>query len=463
MEMAQAAEVATPTAPNSTFAQQQQQTDVSPAPSSSLSLSQSISPASLPADPQEQTGYQPSIQAQALMDDVMLRRQGQINHYTVQSPYPDFDNLMDCFADGDFTYRLDTKIVIDIAGDDLLLGTTAVEDLGGKMALDYDGAFNPFTEASADEINGKDLVAQNGDDGQRKVSRFGFAQRSADQPDMDMQGGGFTSASNMLTALLSKVNLGASQSSLVTGGYSEQDHARFDGQIPGGMVQRPSSRADGSSSLTPSSKSTLPFAYNPPLNRSTNSNQLPPPPPGLGPSNPLAFQQANLRGILNNRQAVGTDHAAARALQSALSTFQQQFQQADGRRAASPGVGGVRSSNGVGRKDGFMGGEFSFQDPAIMAMRMGASFSNSNPTPPPNGIFDTSSPSHVNSSAVAAKMNPYPQQAFQSSSDVNGMLPNARMLQQFHLAQQQQQQQRTPSPADAVAAAAYGSSSFRPF
>jgi hypothetical protein len=50
---------------------------------------------------------------------------------------------------------------------------------------------------------------------------------------------------------------------------------------------------------------------------------------------------------------------------------------------------------------------------------------------------------------VAAKTNPYPQQAFQSSSEANGMLPNARMLQQFHLAQQQQ---RTPSPADAVAA-----------
>ncbi len=311
--------------------------EMSPIASSSLSLSQSISPASIPPDLQEHASYQPSIQAQTLMDDVMIRRHGQINLYTIQSPYPDFEDLMDCFADGDFTYRLDTSLTIDV-DDDILLGTS-IQDLGRKVGIDYDGVFDPFVDVGGDARNG-----QGQDDAARKTSRFGFAQRG-EQLENNLYTA--TSASGMLSALLSKATVGSQQQQQglvnVQFGVAQQ-----------GIVQRSDSR-DDASSLTPSSKSTLPYAYNQ-SRPSTSHGQLPPPPPpGLGPN--MAFQQANLRGILNQRpngdQQSHQQQQHQQQLQHALSAFQQQFQQADARSSGSP----VRSGAGsVGRSNGFIGG-----------------------------------------------------------------------------------------------------------
>ncbi len=260
--------------------------------------------------------------------------------------------------------------------------------------------------------------------------------------------------SNPLTALLGKAMYGdGPQHSGADIGHASvyESHAR------------PDSRAEGTASMTPSSKSALPYTFN----GSSGSRDFgqaaqmppPPPPPGLSAANPLAYQQQSRLGILNNRQEAGGPVPAEQQVQNVLNNFQQQFQQAESRRAASPGN---QTRNGMARfGSGFNNGqrewllylkggrgrllmrfsltaEFSFQDPAIMAMRMGPPFSG----------YDGHS--HLPSNNAGGGISPYPQQAF---SNQDGAAMGNRLMQQFHQAQQQQQRSQPSDPA----AAAFGS------
>ena len=122
---------------------------------------------------------------------MMSRREGQSPVYKIQSPYPDFDDFLECFADGDFTYRLDAKLELEEAKlDNILAGVEDILAMGKTEAAmntmsggpsSYDGIFDPFMDS--DDLNAFGGAGGMGmDDPNKKGSRFGFANRSSGGP-----------------------------------------------------------------------------------------------------------------------------------------------------------------------------------------------------------------------------------------------------------------------------------------
>lgn len=381
-------------------------------------------PSPLPASPSDhdiqggaQTAYQPSVQTQALLDEVILRREGLQPDFSVQSPYPDFDDLAESFADGEFSYVLDEKMVL---GDEDAQSTyavlmaqfigPAVEDLLKKPRVEpavrssesnaagalggYDGGFDPFIEPKPAPSRDALLL----DEHKRKGSRFGFANKTASDMMEKLTGG---SLSGKITPMS-------------TGRPQEPEPSYFT-NVPGSVPQparsmTPSSVAMGSPAAAARQRTASISSTN------MGQGQMPPP-PGLG-SFP-AYQNANaLRSTGMEQQ-----------MMSGMHSFQQQFQ-AEGLRSQSPTINRTANVNAMNSRFGNGGngeGTFPFQDPAIMAMRMAGAGG-------PNPMFSQGQSPFDGSG-------PYSQQGFQDGGI------SARLLQQMHQGPQQPQQPQQAPPA----------------
>lgn len=413
--------------------------------SSTEQAAESLSPlpSPLPASPADQdmdgtaavTTYQPSVQAQALLDEVILRREGLQPDFSVQSPYPDFDDLAESFADGDFSYVLDEKMVL---GDEDAQSTyavlmaqfigPAVEDLlkkpraeptvtGGGAALGYDGGFDPFIEAKP--LPSRDAMLL--DENKRKGSRFGFANKTASDMMEKLTGG---SLSGKITPMSSSSRP-----------PQEPAEPSYFTNVPGSIPQparsmTPSSVAMGSPAAAAARQRTISISSNNlgQQGQGGGANQMLPP-PGLG-SFP-AYQNAN---------ALRSSSGMEQQMMSGMHSFQQQFQ-ADGHglRSQSPTINRTANVNAM-NGNRFGGNDapptFPFQDPAIMAMRMAGAGGGGGPNPmfppPPQGQpgFD----------------GPFSQQQQQQQAAFQDGGMSARLLQQMHQGPQQQQQQQPPPP-----------------
>ena len=176
---------------------------------------------------QSQSSYQMSSQAQALMEDLRARREGNVAA-VVQSPFPDFDRMLQSLNNdtefGGFSFNLDPKLAGDVQDDTLTLpefdtdasipfsgsffdvfptlrpsgqastsplmpppgipfaspgSRTVFDPLTGKGTLErqstgssYTGSFNPFAGDGVDDAPARKYSPM---DEERKVSRFGFA------------------------------------------------------------------------------------------------------------------------------------------------------------------------------------------------------------------------------------------------------------------------------------------------
>lgn len=339
--------------------------------SSPESSGQPISP------PDQQPPYQPSVQAQAVVDKMMSRREGQSPVYKIQSPYPDFDDFLECFADGDFTYRLDAKLELEEAKlDNILAGVEDILAMGKTEAAmntmsggpsSYDGIFDPFMDS--DDLNAFGGAGGMGmDDPNKKGSRFGFANRSS--------GGPPETAMSTLTSLMasSSVPGGAVLKSGNGGNGSVQDVRAFSqlnmltGRTPratealsnpnyfAGLPGTAASRLENEL-MTPATKSALPFGAQAAAaspagthgDRASSTASMPPPPPGLaGSSGNSSFAPTGgyqQQGVNTNRNM---QQAMEQQMMASMHGYQHQFQ-ADGRRTASPGLQqALRGGNGSG-------------------------------------------------------------------------------------------------------------------
>jgi hypothetical protein len=428
----------------------------------SSSKSDSVSPITspLPASPTQletNGNYQPSVQAQAMVDEVLSRREGQAPIYQIQSPYPDFDDFMECFADGDFTYRLDVKLEVEegklehlLAGvEDILAMGKAEAAIAGSSS--YDGVFDPFLDPPLDEFGGIDMLrtgsgGMEGEDAKKKGSRFGFANRSG-PPETAMST--LSSLMGPASKIIPDVRA-FSQLDMATGRPQENlSNPNYFAGLPG-----TTSAPRVESEMTPSSKSTMPYALQSSSPAGTHrdtassaASSMPPPPPGLGgPVNASTFPAYQQPG--RNVQQVLEQQMMAN-----MHGYQHQFQ-ADGRRTASPGLqqalrGGSASTrfardggynaNGTLSMENMFGWNrmltrsllytetFPFQDPAILRMA------------PPN--FPSAQNRFINEPQghlyeMNAGMSPYQQQqqpqTQQSQNFQESITPNARLLQAMH-------------------------------
>lgn len=399
-----------------------------------------------PEPPQEQ--YQPSVQTQALVDDVISRREGNTPIYTIQSPYPDFEDLLAPFSDGDFTYKLDIDMVIEV--DDAPLPMTGVEDLlslsnkmdGIKKAASYQGPFDPFVENQLDEaVQAMSGAATGGD---VKTSRFSFAKGNGYEVHPRMPLGSGADFAN------------ASARSPSERHAAPQTHPYFMGK-------------DGLTGATPPSRSALPFSLgvsspgpNLAIPRTrTPSLAHPPPPPGLGLPQQQSVQQQQqhpsfplYQNMTGGQQQMRTPHQGLNQQQHQLLTSLRDFHQpyAPERRTASPSLvqalrGGNANTQFAGREMYNPAGEsFAMQDPAIMAIRSGYPGSDSQQQqtqqrqPVHRGQmieqfslpFDPSGQyaQQQQSSVYAGLQHNQTQQQQQPTQQ--DMTPNARLLQQMH-------------------------------
>lgn len=202
----------------------------------------SNAPSSSPLTRETSNSYQISTQAQALLDDVMNRRET-IVPTAVFSPFPDLDRTLQNLTGGNdgsmggFNFSLDPKLAVDddhfeaqlsdlVAGVNLSGGgsfdpfssetTLAGPPLSGasvmsshfatgrppvieRSASGYVGSFNPFGETSELSSFGTPGMGApspvQDDDSSRRVSRFGFAR--------ERQGSGMVNSSNASSPLIS--------------------------------------------------------------------------------------------------------------------------------------------------------------------------------------------------------------------------------------------------------------------
>lgn len=387
--------------------------------------------------------YQPSVQTQALVDDVISRREGNAPIYTIQSPYPDFEDLLAPFADGEFTYKLDVEMVIEV--DDTPLPMTGVEDLlslsnkmdGIRKTASYQGPFDPFVENQLDEaVQAMSGAAAGGD---VKTSRFSFA-----------KGNGFDGYSRSTFAS------GAEYPSTSSSSPAER-HTAPHAAHPYFLSK------DGLALATPPTRSALPFsigASSPGLNmaipRTTTPGlaHAPPPPPGLGlPQQSQQHQQHPSFSLYQNmtggQPPTRTQHSGLSQQQHQLLTSLRDFHQpyVPERRTASPSLvqalrgGSASAQYGAREMYNPTAESFSIQDPAIMAIRSG--FPGGDPQQRQPAIrsqmldqfsllYDQSSPyaQQQQLSGYASVQHSQGQQQQQPAQQ--DMTPNARLLQQMH-------------------------------
>lgn len=404
-----------------------------------------------PEPAQEQ--YQPSVQTQALVDDVISRREGNAPIYTVQSPYPDFEDLLAPFADGEFTYKLDVEMVIEV--DDAPLPMTGVEDLlslsnkmdGIKKTASYQGPFDPFVENQLDEA--VQAMSGGGAGGDVKTSRFSFA-----------KGNGYEALPRLSLAS------GADYPTVPSRSPSERHAAPHTVHHPYFMGK------EALAGATPPTRSALPFSLgvsSPGSNLAiprtrTPSLAHPPPPPGLGLPQQQAIQQQHpsfplYQNMTGGQQQMRTQQQGLSQQQHQLLTSLRDFHQpyVPERRTASPSLvqalrGGNVNAQFGGREIYNPSGEsFSMQDPAIMAIRSGFPGGETLPQQQRQQQLPTQrQPAHRNQMLEQFSLpfdpsSPYAQQqqlggyaglqhgqTQQPQSSQQDTTPNARLLQQMH-------------------------------
>lgn len=383
--------------------------------------------------------YQPSVQTQALMDDVISRREGNAPIYTIQSPYPDFEDVLAPFADGEFTYKLDVEMIIEV--DDTPLAMTGVEDLlslsnkmdGVRQTATYQGPFDPFVENHLDEAVQAMSGAVAGSDA--KTSRFSFAKGNA---------------------LDGHPRSGLDYPSTTSSSPADRHTAPYAGNHPYLLGK------DNLALATPPTRSALPFtigASSPgpnmaiPRTRTPGLAHAPPPPPGLGlPQQSQPHQQhpsfplyQNMSGAQPTTRA---QHSGLSQQQHQLLTSLRDFHQpyVPERRTASPSlVQALRGGNAnaqYGARDMYnpTGESFSIQDPAIMAIRSGFPGGDTQQRQPAirNQMLEQFSlsydqpspytqPQQLNGYTGLQHVQGQPQQPTQQD-----LTPNARLLQQMH-------------------------------
>jgi hypothetical protein len=387
--------------------------------------------------------YQPSVQTQALVDDVISRREGNTPIYTIQSPYPDFEDVLAPFADGEFTYKLDVEMIIEV--DDTPLPMTGVEDLlsfsnkmdGIRATASYQGPFDPFVENQLDEaVQAMSGGAAGGD---AKTSRFSFA-----------KGNGFDGQSRSTFA--PNADYPSTSSSSPAERHTTPhsvNHPYFLGK-------------DTLASATPPTRSVLPFslgASSPgpnlaiPRTRTPGLAHAPPAPPGLGgPQQPQQSQQHPSFPLYQNmtggQPTSRTQHSGLSQQQHQLLTSLRDFHQpyVPERRTASPSLvqalrgGGVNAQYGARDMYNPTGESFSIQDPAIMAIRSGFPSGDPQQRQPAlrSQMLDQFSLSYDQPSPYAQPQqlngyaNPSHTQGQQQQGAQQDMTPNARLLQQMH-------------------------------
>ena len=331
----------------------------------SASPATSPSPASPPMR-EANPAYQPSVQAQAVVDEVLSRREGQAPVYQIQSPYPDFDDFMECFADGDFTYRLDVKLEVEEGKlENLLAGVEDILAMGKAEAAiagpsSYDGVFDPFLDPPLDDFGGIPMTRtlSNGaeDESKKKGSRFGFANRSG-PPETAMSTLSSLmapSSSRIMPDVRAFAQLDMASAAAAGRPQENLSNPNYFAGLPGTSA----SRVDNE--MTPSSKSAMPYPMQTSSPAGTHQERapsvggsMPPPPPGLGgPVNTSTFpayqqqQQQQQQGVNANRNM---QQAMEQQMMANMHGYQHQFQ-ADGRRTASPGLQqALRGGSGTAR------------------------------------------------------------------------------------------------------------------
>jgi hypothetical protein len=329
------------------IAMEGQSTPVQGGRAESASPATSPSPASPPVR-EANPAYQPSVQAQAVVDEVLSRREGQAPVYQIQSPYPDFDDFMECFADGDFTYRLDVKLEVEEGKlENLLAGVEDILAMGKAEAAiagpsSYEGVFDPFLDPPLDDFGGipmtRTLSNSAEDESKKKGSRFGFANRSG-PPETAM-----STLSSLMAPSSSRMMPDVrafSQLDMVAGRPQQENlsNPNYFAGLPGTSASRVETE------MTPSSKSAMPYPMQTSSPAQTHQERapsaggaMPPPPPGLGgPVNAStfpAYQQQQQQGVNANRNM---QQAMEQQMLANMHGYQHQFQ-ADGRRTASPGL-----------------------------------------------------------------------------------------------------------------------------
>ncbi|KAJ9096355.1 hypothetical protein QFC21_005176 [Naganishia friedmannii] len=324
------------------------------------------------ASPQAQ--YQPSVQAQAMVDDVISRREGLTPIYTVQSPYPDFEDLLAPFADGEFEYKLDVEMIMEV--DDTPLPMTGVDDLlslsnkmdGIRKTASYQGPFDPFVENQLYDA----VQAMSGGTagGEAKTSRFSFA-----------KGSGYEGQSKISLASSADYPIVASSSR-----SPSEKHA-----APPSLNYQYFLNKENLVSSTPPQRATLPYSLgvlspgpNNAIPRTRTPTLAPPPPPGLGMPQQQALQHPSFpvyQNMNGAQQPIRTrDQQTLNQQQHQLLTSLRDFHQpyAPERRTASPSLvqalrgGNVNNVPYNGRDMYTPSGEsFTIQDPAVMSVRSG--------------------------------------------------------------------------------------------
>ncbi|KAJ9119515.1 hypothetical protein QFC22_003223 [Naganishia vaughanmartiniae] len=317
--------------------------------------------------------YQPSVQAQAMMDDVMSRREGLTPIFTVQSPYPDFEDLLAPFADGEFEYKLDVEMIMEV--DDTPLAMTGVEDLlslsnkmdGIRKTASYQGPFDPFVENQLyDAVQAMSGATAGGD---AKSSRFSFA-----------KGTGYEGQPKLSLASSADYPVVASSSR-----SPSEKHA-----MPPSLNYQYFLNKESSVPFTPPSRSALPYSLgvsspgeNNAIPRTRTPTLAPPPPPGLGMPQQQTLQHPSFPVYQNMnggpQQIRSRDQQTLNQQQHQLLTSLRDFHQpyAPERRTASPSLvqalrGGNVNAQYNGRDMYTPSGEsFPIQDPAVMAVRSG--------------------------------------------------------------------------------------------
>ncbi|KAJ9104215.1 hypothetical protein QFC19_004032 [Naganishia cerealis] len=423
-----------------------------PPPGLAVTLQEAYAPALPPTAPvvllpqsSTQEQYQPSVQAQAMMDDVMSRREGLTPIFTVQSPYPDFEDLLAPFADGDFEYKLDVDMIIEV--DDAPLPMTGVDDLlslsnkmdGIRKTASYQGPFDPFVENQLyDAVQAMSGATAGGD---AKTSRFSFA-----------KGSGYEGQPKIPLASSADYPIAPSSRS------PSERHA-----APPSLNYQYFMGKENMTSATPPTRSALPYSLgvsspgaNIAIPRTRTPTLAPPPPPGLGMPQQQALQHPsfpvyqNLNGAQQQQQLRTRDQQGLNQQQHQLLTSLRDFHQpyAPERRTASPSlVQALRGGNvntQYSARDMYTpsGESFPIQDPVVMAVRSGylggdVQQHQQRQSGHRNQLLEQFSLQFDPSS-------PYPQQqqltgyangghqANQSQSAQQDMTPNARLLQQMH-------------------------------
>ncbi|KAG8997525.1 transcriptional repressor general negative regulator of transcription subunit 4 [Tulasnella sp. JGI-2019a] len=99
-------------------------------------------PTSVPT-PLANSNYQPSSQAQALLDDVRARRESTINTY-IASPFPDLDRTLAALNSSDFSFSFN----IDATLASKVSSTSLAGSGKGRQSPPFKGSFDPFASSA---------------------------------------------------------------------------------------------------------------------------------------------------------------------------------------------------------------------------------------------------------------------------------------------------------------------------